>query len=153
MMKQSLASIPSVKLLYTSLFLSYHTFITVTQGLLVHQAVSPARSRKLRAAAGRSIDDRKHAGAAFKVSSSFHCHGPPRTGIQRPVFKIEPQKNKKDALVKAHGRTEMYVIVLATDRAGYVDVFQRMSCVNHLRVDTKRRSEAQELHSISTAHN
>ena len=116
MMKQSLASIPSVKLLNTSLFLSYHTFITVTQGLLVHQAVSPARSRKLRAAAGRSIDDRKHAGAAIKVSSSFHCHGPPRNGIQRPLFKIEPQKNKKDALVKAHGRTEVYVIVLATDR-------------------------------------
>ena len=152
MMKQSLASIPSVKRLNTSLFLSYHTFTTVTQGLLVHQAVNPARSRKLRAAAGSSIDDRKHAGAAIKVSSSFHCHGPSSTGIQRPVFKIGPQKNKKDALVKAHGRTEVYVIVLATDR-DIVDVFQRMSCVNHLRVDTKRRSEAQELHSISTAHN
>ena len=57
-MKETLASIPPVKRLNTAPFLSYQHFMTVTQGSSVHQAFRPARSRKTRAAAGRSVDDK-----------------------------------------------------------------------------------------------
>ena len=59
-------------------------------------------------------------------------------------------KKKTYALVKAHKRTEVYATVLATVKKN-VDVFQLVSCDNHLRVDIKRRSEAQEQHSIPAA--
>ena len=60
-------------------------------------------------------------------------------------------KHTTSALVKAHKRTEVYATVLATVKKN-VDVFQLVSCDNHLHVDTKRRSEAQELHSVPAAH-
>ena len=53
-------------------------------------------------------------------------------------------------MVKAHKITKVYATVLATVKKN-VDVFQLVSCDNHLRVDIKRGGEAQELHSKPAA--
>ena len=66
------------------------------------------------------------------------------------VTEVLTRKHTIYALVKAHGRTEVYVTVLATGRKN-VNVFQPVSSDNHLSVDTMRRREAQELHSIPAA--
>ena len=71
-MKETLASIPPVKRINTAPFLSYQHFMIVTQGSSVHQAFRPARSRKIRTAAGRSVDDKstlpRESAAAFAVT-------------------------------------------------------------------------------------
>ena len=148
-MKETLASIPPVKRLNTALFLSYQQFITVTQGSSVHHAFRSARSRKIRAAAGRSVDDRKD--PATRVTCSFRCHGPYKHQSQlvRPEFKTESQNIRH---VRWLGRVEgQKCTPQCLAQTGKRNVFQRVSCDNHLHVDIKRRSEAQELHSIPAA--
>ena len=85
----------------------------------------------------------------LQLSLSWALQAPITTGPSG--IQHRTTKNKTYALVKAHKRTEVYATVLATVKKN-VDVFQLVSCDNHLRVDIKRRSEAQELHSIPAAH-
>ena len=114
-MKETLASIPPMKRLNTAPFLSYQRFMTVTQGSSVHQAVSPACSRKVGLQlAGQLMLDTT---LASKSVLAFAVMGLTSTNSEWTVRNSTYNHKKKTyALVKAHKRTEVYATVLGTDR-------------------------------------
>ena len=130
-MKETLASIPPMKRLNTAPFLSYQRFMTVTQGSSVHQAVSPARSRNNRVAAGKSVDDPGWPGT--RVSCSFRCHGTYKhqSRLVRPEFKIESQNTRH---VRWLGRMEGQKCTpqcLRQTGKMLMCFNERVSCANH----------------------